>query len=214
MGSNLHYKPAPGQPMKMWVNDFDNDGTIEQITTQNYNNGDYPLHQKKELTSQILALKKKNIKASEYAKKTIDELFPKNVIENTIQKQASISESVIAINDGNGNFTIKILPPQVQFSCICGIQCIDVNKDGNLDLVMAGNNFEFKPQYSRLDANYGNVLLGDGNLGFEWQNYSDSGFFIRNEVKHIEVIKDKKGNQFIIAAINNDTPKLYRLNEK
>ena len=91
------------------ANDFDNDGTIEQIITQNYNGGDYPLHQKKELTSQILALKKKNIKASDYAKRTIDELFPKNVIDNTILKQSNISESVIAINDGNGNFTIKIL---------------------------------------------------------------------------------------------------------
>ena len=214
MGSNLHYKPKAGHPMKMWVNDFDNDGTIEQITTQNYDGGDYPLHQKKELTTQILALKKKNIKASEYAKKSIQELFPKNILNNTILKQVNISESIIAINDGNGNFTIKILPPQVQFSCICGIQCLDVNKDGNLDIVMAGNNFEFKPQYSRLDANYGNVLLGDGKLGFEWQNYSESGFFIRNEVKQLEIVKDKKGNQFIIAAINNDTPKLYRLNEK
>jgi len=214
MGSNLHYKPAPGKPMKMWVNDFDNDGTIEQITTQNYDGGDYPLHQKKELTSQILALKKKNIKASEYAKKTIEELFPKNILNNTILKEVNISESIIAINNGNGSYTIRILPPQVQFSCICGIQCIDVNKDGNLDLVMAGNNFEFKPQYSRLDANYGNVLLGDGNLNFKWQNYSDSGFFIRNEVKNLETIRDKNGNQFIIAAINNDEPKLYRLNEK
>ena len=214
MGSNIHYKPAPGKPMKMWVNDFDNDGTIEQITTQNYDNGDYPLHQKKELTTQILALKKKNIKASEYATKTIQELFSKDILDNTIQKQVNISESVIAINEGNGNFTIKILPPQVQFSCICGIQCLDVNKDGNLDLVMAGNNFEFKPQYSRLDANYGNVLLGDGKLNFKWQNYSDSGFFIRNEVKQLKTIKDKNGNEFIIAAINDDTPKLYRLNEE
>ena len=214
MGSNLHYKPKPGQPMKMWVNDFDNDGTIEQITTQNYDGGDYPLHQKKELTTQILALKKKNIKASEYASKTIQELFPTNIIDNTILKQSNISESIIAINDGNGKFTIKILPPQVQFSCICGIQCLDINKDGNLDLVMAGNNFEFKPQYSRLDANYGNVLLGDGKLNFEWQNYSDSGFFIRNEVKQLKIVKDKKGYQFIIVAINNETPKMYRLHEK
>ncbi|SNR55314.1 Repeat domain-containing protein [Maribacter sedimenticola] len=214
MGSNLHYKPTTGQPMRMWVNDFDNDGTIEQITTQHYDNGDYPLHQKKELTSQILALKKKNIKASEYANKTIHQLFDKDILDNTIIKEARISESIIAINNGNGNFTIQILPPQVQFSCICGIQCLDVDKDGNLDLVMAGNNFEFKPQYSRLDANYGNVLLGDGALNFTWQNYLDSGFFIRDEVKQLKIVKDNKGNEFIIAAINNELPKLYSLNEK
>ena len=213
-GSNIHYKPKENQPMKMWVNDFDNDGTIEQITTQNYNNGDYPLHQKKELTSQILSLKKQNIKASDYASKTIDQLFSKEVLSNTIVKEVSIAESVIAINEGNGKFTIKILPAQVQFSCICGIQCLDVNKDGYLDLIMAGNNFEFKPQYSRLDANYGNILLGDGELDFKWQTYSDSGFFIRDEVKHLEIVKDSKGNQFLIASINNEVPKLFEINEK
>ncbi|WP_405384424.1 VCBS repeat-containing protein [Maribacter sp. LLG6340-A2] len=213
-GSNVHYKPKENQPMKMWINDFDNDGTIEQIITQNYDGGDYPLHQKKELTTQILALKKKNIKASDYAKRTINELFPKETLKNTIVKESSISESIIAINEGNGKFSIKILPSRVQFSCICGIQCADVNNDGHLDLIMAGNNFEFKPQFSRQDGNYGNVLLGDGKMGFDWQNYAESGLFIKEEVKHLELFKDKKGNTFLIAAINNEKPKIYRLNEK
>ncbi len=213
-GSNLHYRPKENQPMKLWVNDFGKDGTIEQIVTQNYDNGDYPLHQKKELTSQILALKKENLKASVYAKKTIDELFSAEVISNTIVRKSSISESIIAINDGDGKFSIKKLPPQVQFSCICGIVCTDVNNDGHTDLIMAGNDFEFKPQYSRLDANYGNVLLGDGKLGFEWQNYDKTGFFIRNEVKHLQVFKDQNGASFLVAAINNEQPKIYEVNEK
>ena len=42
----------------MWINDFDNNGTIEQIMTQYYNEGNYPLHMKKELTNQIVKLKK------------------------------------------------------------------------------------------------------------------------------------------------------------
>ena len=76
---------------------------------------------------------------------------------------------------------------------------------------MAGNNFEFKPQFSRLDANYGNVLLGDGSLNFEWQNYDDSGFFIRDEVKHLKKVADKDGNLFLIAAINEGKPKIFAL---
>ena len=213
-GSNLHYKPKENHPMKMWVNDFDNDGTIEQIVTQNYDGGDYPIHQKKEITAQILSLKKKNLKASVYAKKTIDELFSKETMANTIEKKVTISESVVAINDGKGNFSIKILPPQVQFSCICGITCTDINKDGFLDLIMAGNDFEFKPQFSRLDANYGNVLLGNDALDFKWQNYTKSGFFIKDEVKHLALFKDKNGTSFLIAAINNQTPKIYSIDGK
>ena len=148
------------------------------------------------------------------AKKTITELFSPEVIANTIIRKSSISESLIAVNEGDGKFTIKILPPQVQFSCICDIQCLDVNNDGLLDLIMAGNNFEFKPQFSRLDANYGNVLLNDGALNFNWQNYKTSGFFIKDEVKQLEVFQDKSGNSFVISAINNSEPKIYKLNNE
>ena len=128
-------------------------------------------------------------------------------------KSAIVSESIIAINEGNGKFSTQVLPPQVQFSCICGITCTDVNSDGNLDLIMAGNDFEFKPQFSRLDANYGNVLLGNGQLGFNWQNYADSGLFIREEVKHLKLLRDKSGKEFIVAALNDAAPKIYRTHE-
>ena len=212
-GSNVHYRPSPGNPMKLFVNDFDNNGTIEQITTLAKNKKDYPIHQKKELTAQMVKLKKQNLKASEYSKKTIAELFSKEVFDNSIVKTASLSETVIAVNNGNGNFNIKKLPSQVQLSCICGILCTDVNADGNLDLILGGNNFEFKPQYSRLDANYGNVLLGNGKLDFEWQNYAKSGFFVKGEIKHLASFKDSNGKTFVITAINDNAPKIYAINE-
>ena len=210
-GENLHYKPTEGHPMKLWINDFDGNGTIEQLVTITENGKDYPIHQKKEVTNQLVSLKKENLRASEYAKRTVQELFPKQIIEQSIVKKSSISASVIAINEGNGRFKIKKLPPRVQFSCVCDINCKDVNNDGNLDLIMAGNNFEYKPQFSRLDANYGNVLLGDGKLNFEWQNYDDSGFFVRDEVKHLKAVTDKDGNEFLIAAINEGKPKIFAL---
>ncbi|MEZ2413371.1 VCBS repeat-containing protein [Muriicola sp. E247] len=212
-GANLHYKPTPESPMKMWINDFDGNGTIEQIVTLSENGKDYPLHQKKELTNQIVSLKKQNLKASEYARKTIGELWPKSVFENSIMKKSGTSESVIAINEGNGKFRIKTLPSRVQLSCVCGISCADVNNDGYLDLIMGGNNFEFKPQFSRLDANYGNVLLGNKELDFKWEEYNKSGFFIRDEIKHIKQFKDRNGRAFVIAALNDTKPKIYSLND-
>ena len=168
---------------------------------------------KKELTTQIVSLKKQNLKASEYAKKSIDELFSKEIFQNSIVKKTIISESIVALNNGNGKFIIKKLPQRVQFSCVNAITCTDVNKDGFLDIIAGGNNFDFKPQYSCLDANYGTVLLGDGKLRFTWQNYNTSGFFVREEIKHIKQYKDKNGKTYIITAINNDKPKMFTFNE-
>ena len=211
-GSNLPYKTSAENPLKMWVNDFDNNGTIEQIMTQHKNGEDYPLHMKKELTTQLVSLKKQNLKASEYAKRSISELFSKETIENSIVKETTISETIVAVNNGKGDFEIKILPDRVQFSCVCGISCFDVNKDGNLDLILGGNNYELKPQFSRMDASYGNVLLGDGKLDFKWQDYNQTGFFLRNEVKKLKSFKDKSGKTFVIAAINNEKPKIFEVN--
>jgi hypothetical protein len=210
-GSNFHYVPAPGKPMKMWINDFDNNGTIEQIVTLHEQGRDFPIHQKRELTNQLVTLKKQNLKASDYAKKSIDQLFPPEVIKRSLVKQVEVPESVIAVNEGNGKFGIKELPFRVQLSCICGISCADVNNDGNLDLIMGGNNFEFKPQFSRLDASYGNVLLGNGNLGFSWQDYKASGFSIKEEIKHLIQFKDADGSGYLIAAINDAKPKVFAL---
>lgn len=212
-GLNLHYKPTEYAPMKLYINDYDNNGTIEQIMTMQENGGDYPIHQKRELTEQLPSLKKQNLKASDYAQRTIHQLFPKEVMDKSIVKKVETSASVIAINEGGGKFTIKNLPPRVQLSCVCDITCTDVNNDGYLDLIMAGNNYEFKPQFSRLDASQGNLLLGDGNLGFTWQDYETSGFKIRDEVKYLKQFKDKNGKIYVIAAVNNNKPKIFALNE-
>ena len=213
-GSNTSYKTSEANPMKMWVNDFDNNGTLEQIVTRNIDGKDFPINMKKDLTTQMSSLKKQNLKASDYAKRSIEDLFPSELLKNSILKTAAVPETIIAVNMGKGKFEIQKLPYRVQLSSVSGITSTDVNGDGNLDLILGGNNFEFKPQFSRMDASYGNVLLGDGKLNFTWQNYDQSGFVVKNEIKHLKTFRDKNGKTFIIAAINNEKPKIFRINEK
>ncbi|AVI51054.1 RNA-binding protein [Pukyongia salina] len=212
-GKNLHYKPSEEQRIKMWVNDFDNNGTIEQIITQRLEGRDMPMHQKKEIVTQLVSLKKQNLKASEYATRSIQELFSENIINNSLVREVNTSATIIAVNNGNGSFSTIELPAQTQLSCVCGITCADVNNDGSLDIIMGGNDFEFKPQFSRLDANYGSVLLNDGNLNFDWQNYNESGFMVKEEIKHIRQFHDAAGNAYIIVAINDEKPRVFAIGQ-
>jgi len=212
-GKNLHYTPSKENPMKIWINDYDDNGTIEQIMTLAKNGKDFPIHQKKEIVNQLTKLKKENLKASVYAKRAIQELFPEQIIKNSLVKEVNTSASLIALNDGEGKFTTIELPTRVQLSNVNGITCLDINKDGTKDLILGGNNFELKPQYSRLDASYGDVLLNNGKNIFNWSNPSDSGFFVEGEIKHIKTFKNKEGKIFIIAVINEKSPKVFNINE-
>ena len=212
-GTNTSYKATNANPMKLFINDFDNNGTIEQIATRSIDGKDFPVNLKQELARQIPSIKKENLSYADYAKKTFQELFAKEVVDNTIQRTVNIQESVIAINKGNGKFEIKALPKEVQFSCVNTIITMDINNDGILDLILGGNQYEFKPQFSRLDANYGSVLLGNKKGDFAWLPYSQSGFFIKGEVRKLQKIKDKNNTVSIIAVVNDNTPKIFRRNE-
>lgn len=212
-GTNTPYKPTAGSPMKLFVNDFDSNGTIEQIATRSITGKDMPIHLKQELAKQIPSIKKKNLSYADYAKKSFQEIFAQDIVENSIQKTVNIQESVIAVNKGNGKFEIQILPKEVQFSCVNTICTMDVNNDGILDLILGGNQYEFKPQFSRLDANYGSVLLGNKKGTFSWMPYHQSGLFIKGEVKQLKTIQNKNKSISIIAVINNNAPKIFKRNE-
>jgi hypothetical protein len=213
-GTNVPHVATRENPIKLWVNDFDENGTIEQIMTTHVNRDDYPIHMRREVTTQLPGLKKQNLKASDYSKRTVQQLFNVEQIKNAIVKTVTLSESVIAVNKGNGKFSIVSLPDRVQWSCVCGILCTDVNKDGAIDLVMGGNDFNVKPQFSRQDASYGHVLLGNGKLGFEWQQYAESGFFVRDQIKHLKSFSDKNGKRYLFAAVNNDKPRVFQYKTK
>jgi hypothetical protein len=212
-GTNTTYKPAVANPLKLFVNDFDNNGTIEQIATQSIKSKDLPINLKQELARQIPSIKKKNLSYKDYSTKTFQELFVPEIVSNSIQKTVNIQESIIAINKGNGKFEIKKLSKEVQFSSVNSISVMDVDNDGILDLILGGNQYEFKPQFSRLDANYGSVLLGSKNGTFSWLPYEKSGFFIKGEVKNLKVIREKNKTISIIAVVNDNVPKIFRINE-
>ena len=210
-GLNTPYKVSTATPSKMYVNDFDNNGTIEQIFTRTINGKDVPIHLKRELTAQLNSLKKQNLKFSEYATKSIDELFPKDILEKSSIRTVNTHASLVAYNDRKGNFTIEELPLEVQLSCVCDIVCSDVNNDGAVDMILGGNNYNYKPQFSRLDANRGLVLFNDRKGKFKAQK--KTGFDVKGQVRAINWVKDKKGTKYLVVGVNDDKPKLFSLND-
>ena len=44
---------------------------------------------------------------------------------------------------------------------------------------------------------------------FKWVPYSHSGYFVRDEIKHIQPFKDASSKSFFITAINDGNPKIH-----
>jgi hypothetical protein len=67
------------------------------------------------------------------------------------------------------------------------------------------------PQFCRLDASYGNVLINNGDKNFTMLESNQSGLEVEGQVKDIKLInsKDKK---YILFLRNNDYPAMYKIN--
>ena len=210
IGENFYLRPDAKKPAKLWLNDFDQNGTTEQFITRMIDGKDMPVFLKREITDQFPGLKKQNLKHSDYATKTIQDLFGKEVIAKATVKEFNYCQSVVAINNGHGGFTIQPLPVMVQLSSVNAVYATDLNSDGKTDLVLGGNMFGFPPQFGRLDGSYGHVLLNNGKGGFNWIKPGESGISLRGEIKDIKEIA-VKGKRCLLVVQNDETPVMYQV---
>ena len=209
IGENFYLTPTAKQPVKMFVKDFDGNGSVEKIITRSIDGKDKPVFLKKELVDQIASLRKQNLKYADYASRSVQELFSKEQMSGMAVKEFTFPTSVILWNEGNRKFSAQPLPVPLQLSSINAIHCTDINNDGLKDLLLAGNQFHFLPQFSQLDASYGHLLLNSGSR--EFKLVEASGIDVRGEVKAIVEINTKTKKQFLFLQ-NNERPVLYQLN--
>ena len=211
IGENFYLKPDSAHPVKMWLNDFDHSGSVDQFRTSTINGKDIPVILKREMTDQFPSLKKENLKNHDYAEKSIQQLFSKELIDGSIVKEFNYCSSIFAINDGTGRFIIQKFPAMAQLSSTNAIAITDINNDNHADIIIGGNKFGFPPQFGRLDASYGDVLLNLGDGKFERVKPQVSGLDLRGEVRDIKVINGSN-KRYLLVAINDELPRLYQLN--
>jgi hypothetical protein len=76
-----------------------------------------------------------------------------------------------------------------QTSPITSIQCVDLNKDGVLEIIMNGNFFDVLPEIGRFDANYGVILQNDGKGNFRKMTSLETGFLVKDKCAKQEFSK-------------------------
>jgi len=211
-GDNGYLRPDADHPVKLFLNDFDNNGTVDNILTYTVDGKDKPVFLKHDLESAIPSLKKNNLRHAEYATKTIQDLFPGTTLNKSIVKKFNYSYSCIAINNGNGNFSVQKFPPGIQLSSVNVIRCVDVNSDGIEDVVTGGNLFDFQPQLERYDASFGEILINDGKANLRQMENSRTGLDLRGQLRDIAIIKNKSKKYFLFLQ-NDQYPLLCKMNE-
>jgi hypothetical protein len=215
-GINTFYKASEQHPVRVYGKDFDNNGNFDAIpslylvTSQTDTTmKEYPANMRDDLIRQMIEFRSKFKTYNSLATSTFDKLLSKEQLKDAVIASANQMRSVIIKNEGNGKFSSSPLPDAAQVSTVFGMLLEDINEDGNLDLIICGNDFGTDVYVGRYDASNGLVLLGDGKGNFSPLTILQSGFFIPGNSKALVKLMNSKNQCLFIATQNRQPVKAF-----
>ncbi len=199
-GLNNRWANRYGQ-LEIHVNDFDQNGQIEQITCYRNKEGIFPWVRRDELVKQIPGLKKNFLRYSDFTKAKLQDMFPSQILNKSLVYTINEFRTGIFKND-KGKFIFTPLPDQIQWSQQRAIEIMDINEDELPDIIVAGNQYRIKPEYGIDAASYGHVAINQGNMNFKEITSCSSGFSVDGEVRDIRIIHVRNKKKLLVARNN------------
>ncbi|MFM6938480.1 MAG: VCBS repeat-containing protein [Aquirufa sp.] len=210
LGTNTKLRKQVDGKLRMLIKDIDKNDTEEHIIS--YNRGDdwYPINSKDEMGKQIPSIiSKKYTKYNEFAGNTIEDLFGDNELKGATERMVNTFESVYVENKGKGKFELHFLPALAQVSKVMVLRTEDVDKDGNLDVLLGGNFNGASMYQARYDAFFGLILKGNGKGGFSPMIPTETGFLQDGDVRDIKIVHTPKGPLYFVTR-NSATLQIFK----
>ncbi len=216
LGLNNNYQVTEKYPLWIYAKDFDGNGSVDPIlacymrtSLDNDKKDLYPVHFWEEINSQSTKFRGKYSSYKQYGQTPLMELLTQDDLNGALIMKANHMTSSYIENLGVGKFRIKDLPRAAQVSPINGMITHDVDMDGNLDVIMVGNDYGNEVFAGRYDAFNGLILSGDGRGNFKPIGSSQSGFYLPHDAKGLVHLFGSKSEWFV-ASQNQDSLKLFK----
>ncbi len=164
-----------------------------------------------DIARQMPVIKKRFPTYKPFALATMDEVLTPEQRKGAIRLKATTMQSCFLRNDGGGKFTLLPLPVEAQVSVLNGMVVDDFDEDGNLDVLINGNDYGTEVGTGRYDALNGLLLKGDGAGNFRPLPILRSGIYIPGNGKALVKLQGSSGRYLVAASQNRGPLKLYEL---
>ena len=200
-GENIKFKPTAKYPLKLYVNDFDNNGQLDQVLTYHLGGREIPFANYAELTTHFAFLKKEYPSSRILATQPLNILFGEENLKESKILEVNMLSSVLFENTGKDlKFLTHRLPDELQFSSLEAGAIFDTDNSNKTNIIVGGNFYGSNIQMGRSDASYGNLLTIDKNNTFTTHTLGD--LIIKGQVRRISPIKIN--NEVCFLIIRND----------
>lgn len=209
MGTNtrLHFKNS--STLRMYVNDFDQNGSADHILCEFDGETSTPWVMKNSLVRQIPALQKTLLRYADYENKKFEDLFPANSIANSVILEAKSLETSLWFNSMGTGFSKIPLPKAIQQAPVYAVTSFQ-DLEGNQYIALGGNQSKIKPELGTQLGSYGWILRLESNQSWKLLEPQESGFVVKGEIRNLKTIK-QANNHYLIAFRNDETPVLFKI---
>jgi len=204
LGLNHTFITSDEKQFGVYANDFDDDLNTDIIYSFKSEGEEYPFFGPLKLARSVANFRDGLPNTNRLSELPLDEIVPRDKLQEAIHYQADLFESIQLRNNGDGTFEKVNLPEMAQISPVKGMVVTDVDGNGHLDLIIAGNMFKTDPDIPRMDAGKGLWLRGDGQGNFEPVPYRESGFLAPLDAKNLTIFQTPQGPLIVVA--NNEGP--------
>lgn len=205
-GHNSKLYAGKNGPLKLFIKDFDKNGSVEQIMTYSVNGKDYTFLAKDELERSLPVLKKAYLTYGEVAGKTVDYMFY-DLFKDYVELKAESLSSSCFMNDGKGGFKQVILPEALQMAPV--FTFASVNDKPSTNYMAAGNFYGVVPYEGRYDALVPTFFsMNTGKTGFQTIAKLP---LVDGEIRDAKWVHGVNGKKILVLARNNNSLLFYQL---
>jgi len=207
LGENNKFHPSKEFPLEIYCHDFDGNGTNDIVLGEYQNNICYPVRGRQCSSDQMPFISQKYTTYSDYSTASLSNIYGADKLKKALHFSANNFSSLAFMSSGAG-YEVNRLPVYCQLGPINKSIVDDFDKDGNLDVLVVGNNFGVEVETMRYDGSRGCLILGDGKGGFTQLAPQKSGFFENNDCKDMAQLK-VNGKTVIITVSNQAKAKTF-----
>lgn len=189
-GQNLNFKCTEGEPLRLYAKDFDRNGNLDPFISCYWpdSNGvkhEYFYHTRDDMIKQLVLIRTKFQTYGAFGAAMVKDVFRPAELENAHILETNYLSSVYVEQVSPGRFKVTPLPREAQYAPIFGLLPDDADGDGDLDVLISGNDYGMELGQGRADALQGLVLRNDGPGRWMALQPQQSGWVVKKDGKGI-----------------------------
>ena len=203
LGTNSKYKATDESPLKVYGNDFDENGTFDLVLSSKYNGRDVPVRGRECSSQQMPFIAQKFETYASFANASLQDIYGVK-LNDAYTREVNQFKSMILLSQEEGGYAISPLGAYAQTSPLLSAVSMDLQGDGYPDLISVGNIYNTEVETPRMDMGTGLIMIPTADY-FEVL-IGPRSFYVEGDTKAIAKVDHKGTNSTLFLVTRNNGP--------